>query len=210
MDLQELEAIANREIMKHGLHGWTFGLANTKRRLGACKHRTKRIEITEYYARHSPAEMVLDTLMHEIAHALAGPIAGHGPVWKAVAARLGAQPRACQSSPAAAVPPGDWQATCASCSKTYHLYRQPRSLNGYRCKCEQRSSLIFEYRGDPARKPIVPASALELANWEAKCAGCATVHRRVRRPSAGIWNCQCPHRCELTWQFRPRQDSTSE
>ena len=91
MDLQELEAVANREIAKHGLYGWTFAFAATKRRLGVCKFQAKRIEIAEFYAANNPPESVLDTLFHEIAHALAGPRAGHGPNWKAIAIRL-AQP----------------------------------------------------------------------------------------------------------------------
>jgi predicted metal-dependent hydrolase len=77
MDLKELEAVASRELLKHGLQGWTFGLADTKRRLGVCKYRTKRIEIAEYYALNSPPDSVLDTLLHEIAHAIAGPESGH-------------------------------------------------------------------------------------------------------------------------------------
>src|SRR3954451_13480221 len=135
MELKELEAIADRELTKHGLHGWTFGLADTKRRLGACKFRSKHIEIAEYYARNSAPDSVLDTLLHEIAHAIAGPAAGHGPAWKAVAVRLGAAPRACDTSQQAVVKPGDWQASCPACKQTFHLYRRPRSLRGYRCKC---------------------------------------------------------------------------
>ena len=88
MELEQLEAIVAQEFRKNGLHGWSFGLARTRRRLGVCKYRAKRIEIAEYYARHSPEETVLDTLRHEIAHALAGPAAGHGPKWKAVAVRV--------------------------------------------------------------------------------------------------------------------------
>ncbi len=77
MELKELEAIAKREMTKHGLHDWTFRFADTKRQLGVCKYRKKRIEIAEYYALNSPQESVLDTLLHEIAHAIAGPKAGH-------------------------------------------------------------------------------------------------------------------------------------
>ena len=61
MDLRELEAIASRELLKHGLQGWTFRLADTKRQLGVCKYRSQRIEIGEYYALNSPPEAVLDT-----------------------------------------------------------------------------------------------------------------------------------------------------
>jgi predicted SprT family Zn-dependent metalloprotease len=205
MDLKELEAVANREMTKHGLLGWTFGLADTKRRLGVCKYRTKRIEIAGYYALNSPPETVLDTLLHEIAHAIAGPAARHGPAWKAVAVRLGATPRACDNSHEAVVQPGDWQATCPACKKTFHCYKRPKSLGGYRCKCATRPPLIFEFKGDPALQPVVPMAVRESANWEAKCAGCEAVHLRVRKPKAGVWRCRCPHRCELTWQFRSQR-----
>jgi predicted SprT family Zn-dependent metalloprotease len=202
MDLKELEAIASREMAKYGLHGWTFGFGDTKRRMGACHYRTKHIEIAEYYALHSPPETVLDTLLHEIAHAIAGAAARHGPVWKAIALRVGATPSACDASDAAVVKPGDWQAICPSCKKTIHRYQRPVALNGYRCKCPADAPLVFEFTGDPALRPYVPATVEEMAKWEATCAGCQAVHRRRRRPSAGIWHCKCPQRCQLTWRFR--------
>ena len=202
MDLKELAETARLEMLKHGLRDWTFSLANTKRRLGVCKYRTKRIEIAEYYALNSPRETVLDTLMHEIAHAIAGAAARHGPVWKAVAIRLGATPRACDSSPDTVIKPGDWQATCPACQKTVHRYKRPLTLSGYRCRCAAHSPLVFEFVGDPARKPYVPLTLEENANWEARCAGCQTVHYRLRKPKAGIWRCKCPQHCELTWRRR--------
>lgn len=207
MDLKELEAIAIREMTKHGLQGWTFGFADTKRQLGVCKYRTKQIEIAEYYALNSPQESVLDTLLHEIAHAVAGPGARHGPAWKAVAVRIGATPRACDYSDEIAQKPGDWQATCPACKKIIHRYKRPRSLSGYRCRCKARAPLVFEFMGDPALRPVVPMTAQDSANWEATCAGCATVHLRIHRPKAGVWRCKCPQRCELIWRFRsPRSN----
>ncbi len=202
MDLKHLEDLAKQELLRYGLSDWTFGLAETKRRLGVCKYRFKRIEISEYYARNSPLMAVYDTLLHEIAHAIAGPAARHGPVWKAVAVRLGATPRACDNSDETVVTPGDWQTTCPACKKTFHRYKRPRSLSGYRCKCKARSPLVFEYKGDPAQKPDVPMTIQDSANWEAKCPGCATVHLRMRRPKAGVWRCRCPQRCEIIWRYR--------
>jgi predicted SprT family Zn-dependent metalloprotease len=202
MDLERLESIAARELAKHGLHGWTFALARTKRRLGACKYREKRIEVAEYYARNSPEESVLDTLLHEVAHALAGPAAKHGPKWKAVAVRLGATPRSCETSGQAVTEPGDWRATCPACAATYHRYRRPLASGVYRCRCRTGPTLTFEYVGDTARTPPVPTTLEEAARWEATCVGCGTVHLRVRRPRRGLWRCKCPHRGELAW--RPR------
>lgn len=204
MDLEELAFVASQEMRKHGLHGWTFGLTRSKRQLGVCKFRSKRIEIAEYHARNNPAATVLDTLLHEVAHAIAGPAAKHGPKWKAVAIRVGATPRACDSSDETVVTPGDWQASCPACERRYHRYRRPKSLSGYRCTCEARSSLTFEFMGDPSRRPFVPMTVEESAKWEANCAGCETVHLRIRRPKAGVWRCKCSSRCELTWRLRSK------
>jgi predicted SprT family Zn-dependent metalloprotease len=201
MDLEELAVVAGQEMRKHGLDGWTFGITQSRRMLGVCKFRSKRIEIAEYHARNNASATVLDTLLHEIAHAIAGPAAKHGPKWKVLAIRLGATPRACDHSRETVVTPGDWQASCPACEKIHHRYRRPQALSGYRCKCEARSSLTFEFMGDPARRPVVPMTVERSANWEAKCAGCQTVHRRVRRPKAGVWRCKCSSRCELTWRF---------
>ena len=198
MKLKELVEIAAKRMSEHGLVGWTFRLANAKRRLGVCKHPQKRIEIAAYYARNNTAESVLDTLMHEIEHAIAGPAAGHGPEWKAVAARLGATPRACDNSPDTVVQPGDWQTTCPACHKTHFRYRRPPTATTYRCRCPARSSLVFTFR----RKDIPEAPSFapqRTANWQAACSACGTIHRRLRRPKAGQWRCGCPHHSELTW-----------
>jgi predicted SprT family Zn-dependent metalloprotease len=202
MDLKELEAIAEQELRKHGLHSWSFGLAQTKRRQGVCKFLDRRIEIAEYYAIHNPPEKVLDTLLHEIAHALAGPKAKHGLAWKAIARRLGATPRAYDTCAKTAVLPGDWQATCPACEKTYHRYKRPMRLTGYRCRCVARQPLSFRFMGDPAQQPPAPFPVEQAAKWEAKCAGCQTVHLRIRKPKAGVWRCRCSHRSELKWRFR--------
>ncbi|HEY3787264.1 MAG TPA: SprT-like domain-containing protein [Urbifossiella sp.] len=201
MDLKELQEIVVREFAKHGLAGWTFRFSDTKRRLGVCKYRSKRIEIAEYYARNNPAASVMDTLLHEIAHALAGPSAKHGPVWKSVALRIGATPHACDDSIDTVVEPGDWQSTCPACKKTHHQYRRPKSLTGYRCKCPARSPLVYAYVGDPANEPPVPLTREPVVRWQAKCAGCGNVHQRVRRPKAGKWRCRCPKGSDLIWEF---------
>lgn len=201
MDLQKLRLIAAQELIAHDLVGWTFAFGSSKRRLGACKYRTRRIEIAEYYAAHSPDGHVLDTLRHEIAHALAGPKAGHGPAWRAVAVRLGAQPVACDRTGEAVVEPGDWQSACAGCGRTHHRYRRPPSLAGYRCACAARTPLTYEYKGNAAFAPAVPEKLADAPGWFAVCEGCKAMHRKIRRPKAGKWLCRCRHASGLTWQW---------
>ena len=84
-----------RELMnKHGLDGWTFRFGAARRALGLCKEKDKLIQLGRHHAANDPREQVTDTILHEIAHALAGAAAGHGPVWRNTAKRIGATPRA--------------------------------------------------------------------------------------------------------------------
>ena len=196
MDLKELQTLAQAKIAEFGLAGWTFRFGRSKRRLGQCDHRIKSIEVAAYYAYFTPEAAVKDTLMHEIAHAIAGPGAGHGPKWKAVAARIGATPKACDDSAETVVPPGDWQAECPGCKKTHYRYKRPMRMSGYICRCEARSPLTYTWRGIP-----VPESYARPAPWKATCAECGVTHSRARRPKEGKWRCGCPKKGELKWAW---------
>ena len=118
--------------------------------------------ITNRRTGHRPGEeharATLAAILDDRTIAIAGPAAKHGPAWKAVAVKLGATPRACDTSHDTVVMPGEWQATCPACRKTFHRYRRPMSLGGYRCRCEARSPLVFEFVGDPARRPANPSA----------------------------------------------------
>lgn len=68
-------------------------------RLGTCNSSRRIIRISQAHFEGSPHEQILDTVRHEVAHAIVHHLHGsgvkpHGPEWKAVALRLGATPRA--------------------------------------------------------------------------------------------------------------------
>lgn len=92
--LAEVAKEARALMDAHGLEEWTLRFGAAQRRLGACLEQPKIIEIARWHAAHDEPGQVTDTILHEIAHALAGANAGHGPVWKAVARRIGATPKA--------------------------------------------------------------------------------------------------------------------
>ena len=52
------------------------------------------IRIGRAHALDASEAEIRDTILHEIAHALAGPEARHGARWKAIARRIDATPRA--------------------------------------------------------------------------------------------------------------------
>jgi hypothetical protein len=78
----------------HYLPGWKWQFTNSVRRLGCCWYDKKLLEFSVPYIVEHPTT-AKDTLMHEIAHGIAGARAGHGREWKQIAWQLGATPRAC-------------------------------------------------------------------------------------------------------------------
>ena len=92
--LASIAAIARGLMDQHGLGEWTFAFLEAERRLGDCHFQDRVIRIGRAHALDASEAEIRDTVLHEIAHALAGPEARHGPQWKAAARRIGATPRA--------------------------------------------------------------------------------------------------------------------
>lgn len=84
-----------RDLMReHGAldqHGWRFAFDRAKMRAGQCDYSAKIISLSKHYVAEPsvPFEDIRNTILHEIAHALAGDAAGHGPEWKRVALSIG-------------------------------------------------------------------------------------------------------------------------
>ena len=160
-DFAAWELRAADAMLAHGLHDWAFGFGRGKRTLGTTRVRAGARHGTVRLSRHlivaangAPPDRsdrgpqgaeppvsratVEDTLLHEIAHAVAYLRHGrkamnHGPLWRAVAREVGARPSAtCRAEPLA---PAPWTMTCLRCGRTVPLYRRPKHPPGaYRHK----------------------------------------------------------------------------
>lgn len=82
---------ARNLLREHGLDvaGWTFKFDNAVRRGGACHYKTKHISVSRKLVPMWSEEEVRDTILHEVAHAMAGHAAGHGPQWRRIATSIG-------------------------------------------------------------------------------------------------------------------------
>lgn len=69
--------------------GWRFGFDRARRRGGLCVYAERRIQLSRILAQAWSDEQCEQVVLHEIAHALAGPEAAHGRRWRAEAARIG-------------------------------------------------------------------------------------------------------------------------
>ena len=91
--LLDVSVEARKLMNMHGLDDWTFRFSATRRKIGDCNERQKTIRIGRIHAVRDHPSQVTDTILHEIAHALAGSKARHGPKWKKIAKQIGATPR---------------------------------------------------------------------------------------------------------------------
>ena len=94
---RNIETYARLKMDELGLADWQFGWDRAKRRLGVCRLLEKSITISIHFVRanlETPHE-IRDTILHEIAHALAWTRHGertHGPRWKQICREIGAVP----------------------------------------------------------------------------------------------------------------------
>jgi len=137
---------------KHGLHGWTFDFNRAKRQVGVCKYPTRTkpgcIELSMHYCERNDEEDILDTILHEIAHALVGPSHGHDEVWKAKCREIGARPERCYDVSVIDMPKGKWRANCPCCGREFHRHRRPKTLTGWWCKkCgKEKGQIVWQVR----------------------------------------------------------------
>ncbi|MFP4146006.1 MAG: SprT-like domain-containing protein [Phycisphaeraceae bacterium] len=123
--------LAQKLLAEHGLENWAFRYNHRKRAMGLCRYDEKRIELSLHFVRRNGEAAVRDTILHEIAHAIAGPEAGHGPKWRRVCQQIGAEPTRCGE---AKMPAGRWQATCPNCGQRYARHRRPMRGRTYHCR----------------------------------------------------------------------------
>ncbi|MCE9563097.1 MAG: SprT-like domain-containing protein [Planctomycetes bacterium] len=132
-----MRELARRLLDEHGLTAWEFGFNSNVRRAGVCfyPHRKEpgRIELSIHFAERNSDEDVLDTILHELAHALVGPGHGHDAVWRAKCRQIGAKPEACYGDEVE-MPRGRWRATCAGCVSEYNRHRRPPQAEGWHCR----------------------------------------------------------------------------
>jgi predicted SprT family Zn-dependent metalloprotease len=123
---------ANALIDLHLDPGWSFGFDNAKTRAGLCNYTDKRISVSKYLAARYEDDEIHQVLLHEVAHAIAGTRAGHGPKWKAVAKDLGYEGKRLHDGEIANEF-APWVGTCPA-GHLHYRYRKPaRTLSCGTC-----------------------------------------------------------------------------
>jgi hypothetical protein len=165
MELHDARDLALHLLAEHGLDDWTLRFDRAKRRAGICRYSERVIGLSAPLTHLHSADEVRDTVLHEIAHALAGPNAGHGPRWRSVARRIGCSGERCVSAASPRVV-GAWVGVCPQ-GHTADRHRRPERV--LLCRpCGSRPTLerVFSWSHHGRTVPaelLHPTYAAELA-----------------------------------------------
>ena len=154
-ELHRVRHWAEALIAAHLDSSWTFAFDNAKRRAGLCDYTHKRISVSRYLAARYDDDTNHQTLLHEVAHALAGAGAGHGPRWKAVARELGdvGGPTHHGETATELAP---WVGRCPAGHVTYRHRRPSRATSCAKCSRNYDARFQFEW----TRREITAATRL--------------------------------------------------
>lgn len=132
MKIQEAEKIALQEIKKY-CPEFRFQFDRAVRRFGCCHHNLKLITLSKALTELNSLEQVKDTILHEIAHAMAGIGHGHDQYWKSICRQIGATPERCYKLSEVVQPIKQYRylAVCEHCGHHSYKMRKPRST--YSC-----------------------------------------------------------------------------
>ena len=134
-DLNRVRVWADALIVMHLDPSWTFAFDNAKRRAGLCNYTTKRISVSRYLAGRYEDDEIHQILLHEVAHAMAGPKAGHGPRWKAIGKEIGYEGKRLHDG-AIAEEHASWVGHCPA-GHEFFRYRAPTRVSAC-AKCAKR------------------------------------------------------------------------
>ena len=124
MTLTLARKLAQRLMQLHELSPeWSFRFDRSKVRFGRCNYAKREISLSRHLVQLNGEEQVRDTILHEIAHALAPRGAGHRPIWRSVALSIGCNARRCYGEEVVRPTP-KYKGTCPSCKRVIYRHRR--------------------------------------------------------------------------------------
>ncbi len=134
--------------------GWSFGFDHARTRAGLCNHRDRRITVSRHLAARFDDDQIHQVLLHEVAHALAGPEAGHGPRWRRIASEIGYVGKRLHDGETA-TELAAWIGTCPAGHTHYRFRRPARPLTCGRCSRRfDPANAITWVRRDTSRRTV--------------------------------------------------------
>ena len=143
MNMKEIRELAETLISQHlDSNLWEFEWISSSHSCGRCKYNLTpdrrillaggKIQVNTDYAIYGELEEIKNTILHEIAHAIAGPHANHGYHWKSACYRIGAKPERLHhhshASEMMAFVNAKYRAVCPTCKHIHYIARMPKRI----------------------------------------------------------------------------------
>ncbi len=117
-----------REVLgRHNLTSWHVQLDNAVSRTGLASSSRRTISLSRHFIRLNEPERWMQTILHEVAHAIVGTSHGHDRIWRAKLLEIGGDGRRTSSTKTTNVVPAKWIATC-SCGNVFKRMRLTYSM----------------------------------------------------------------------------------
>jgi predicted SprT family Zn-dependent metalloprotease len=163
MNAAEAVSIACQLLKEHGLAslGWRFRFDSAAARGGLCNHKRKMISVSWELTERNGMSFFMNTVLHEIAHALVGPGHHHDATWRKMALAIGATPERCHH----AEPRWRFVGTCPRCFFQIGRMRKARGSCGRCSPGRYNPAVEFRWVTGPefdSPKASVLATQLEL------------------------------------------------
>ncbi len=196
METARLRSYALEQMERNGLlkRGWTFEFDNARRRFGVCRFDRKVISLSRTLVELNSEDECRDTVLHEIAHALAGPRAGHGPEWKRKCLLVGARPERCYGNGEVRLPVPRYSARCPSCGHEIGFERRPSLVRACGSCCREHARGRFDDRFELQvfdTKSGEEVGYATAAIYMGDCNSCGERYRLNRRPTSPVACARC-------------------
>ena len=117
MNVKEVITLGRNKLDENGLSEWKIKAERAYSRAGVCFSYEKEIRISKQYIEIMSDEDILDTIFHEIAHAIIGIGHGHDNVWKKKCLDLGCRPNRLLSNEFQVE--RKWVSVCSACGARF-------------------------------------------------------------------------------------------
>lgn len=187
------------ELARHDLHYWDSQVGTAVSTAGSCNTTRRKITISGHVAAMNPPADTLDTIRHEIAHALVFEKYGqtvepHGPEWAAMCRRTGAQPNATHTLN---TPQPRWAVVCPNCGVIGHRHRRTSGIR--RCVTCHTQIGWLDTRFSDQTVDYTP-----VGDWEGVCPDCGGRWWRQTKPTKR-WLCVA---CDKPIEWAPAGSRT--
>lgn len=112
MDTNTAHRIARQMLDEHGLRDWSIKFNNARSQAGLCNYTRKQLTFSTLLFGKFDTALALNTITHEVAHALCDKAEGHGVGWQRQHKALGGDGLRCWSDPATASATALWKGLC--------------------------------------------------------------------------------------------------